>query len=144
MACRYPTVEVRNECPTRMKLDAGQRTMLVHLVNHQGPVPSIVVVPKPRWRQLAGPVVLGHERGCLGVDNCPPALSLHRTVLSLAARKNISEAGAVGGLVKPVAHGLRPDSNGFEQDVVFGWSRHCRLLPNNQYSVVHALDRSAR
>src|SRR5712692_5298036 len=74
-------------------------------------------------------VGFGRDRAVLRTARSVPALGLHRSKESLAERLLGSKAVAVGDLVEPVLHRLRPELDGLEEDVVLGVAWHLVTLP---------------
>ena len=99
------------------ELDAGERAVLVHRIGHEGEVLEVVVVPQ-LGRDVRRLVRVEAHRRVLGADGRPAAFCLHAPMCRLRSRLARAEPRAVGHLVEAVAHRLRPDPHGLEEDVV--------------------------
>ena len=114
MTSRNTAVDVCRERPACVKFNARERAMLMDLVGHPCPIGYIVLVPNPGRRHLPGPVELGRDRCCLGIDDGPASLGFDPSMVGLAAGKHVAESSALWSLIEAVAHRLRADHDRFK------------------------------
>ena len=105
------------------ELDAGERTVGVYLLDHEGMGLDVFGIPKRRVG--SGQVVRTRVDGAvLGVDDAPAAFGLDATHRGQGLRKCIAHTGAMGHLIEPILGGHRTDLHRLEEDVVTGVTRH--------------------
>ena len=116
---RLPAVEVRADAAVVDELDARERPVLVHLLDHPGERRDVLVVPEPALG-VRGDLGGGVDLDLLGADDGPAALGLDAAHERERRRVAVAHPVAVRHLEEAVARGDGPDPDGLEEDVVAG------------------------
>ena len=101
------------------ELDAGQRAVLVHLLDQARMRRDVDFAPDPALDVVAE-VVRVVDLHLLGADDRPAALGLDAAHRRVRRRVAVTHAVAVRHLEEPVARRHRPDLHRLEEDVVTG------------------------
>ena len=123
---RLAHVEVRAHEPAVDELDAGQRSVPLHLFHESFVCRDVGVVPDPPL-DVGGDVRRVVDLDLLRAHDGPAAFRLHAAHDGVRGRMHVPHAVAVGNLEEPVASRHRPDLHGLEEDVE-SWFPH-RLGP---------------